>query len=98
MTRGLTFDQVADAGVFAWREDGYLYVDGRLLRVRNGDPARIEVTASALRPDEAMHSCFRDRRWRHLPDCGCVHCQSGNWRLPREGADRVAADGSPILL
>ncbi len=72
--RGLTFEQVEEAGVFAWRPDGYIYSNGRLLRIRNVDSTFFEVTPSTLDLDQARRS-FRHADWRHLPGCACGVCE-----------------------
>lgn len=73
---GLTYEQVEEAGVFAWRRDGYLYVDGRLVRVRNSDPCSIDLHESLMCPETAKRH-FPDRAWQHLPNCMCVFCSMG---------------------
>ena len=86
----LTFEQVRDAGVFAWRPDRYLYMDGRLLRevgagsklpVAHADERRL--VPSVMKGDEA----FLHNGWRHLHDCSCFICahhQSLNQLRPAE--------------
>jgi hypothetical protein len=73
-THGLSFSQVEEAGVFAWRPDGYIYADGRLLRVRSADSTSIEVIPSVLDADRARRR-FGDAGWYHLPDCDCGTCE-----------------------
>ena len=74
--RLLTFAQVREAGVFAWRPDHYVYVDGRLLRDIGAhgadgsiDPP-LHFVPSVMTGDEP----FLNGNWRHLDDCSCFLC------------------------
>jgi hypothetical protein len=73
----LNLDQVREAGVFAWREDGYLFADGRIMRVRNGDPRYIAVVYSGMRSEDAQR--LLNGGWRHMPECACTFCQPLEW-------------------
>lgn len=80
-TRFLTMDEVRQAGVFAWHEAGYLYVDGRIRRAITKLPPgaeqrpyrpRLVVTRSSMRGSERL---LREG-WSHLEDCRCVFCRA----------------------
>jgi len=77
----LTFGQVREAGVFAWRPDHYVYADGKLLRdvgARNldhylggyaNDPP-MHFVPSTMKGDEP----FLHSGWRHVDGCECFIC------------------------
>jgi hypothetical protein len=79
MLVSLSFSQVREAGLFAWREDHLLYtptLDAILnATTRDGDGedpvARLDVSASSQSGDEP------DMRegWHHLRECRCVYCR-----------------------
>ena len=87
MLVSLTFHQVREAGLFAWREDQLLYAPtlDSILSVSNGDGteddpgAGLNVRSSSLRGDEP------DARlgWHHLRECRCVYCREA--RLRQDG-------------
>ena len=75
----LTFSQVREAGLFAFREDHLLYtptldailtVSGRDGTEETAD-GHLDVRSSSLRGDEP------DVRigWHHLRECRCVYCR-----------------------
>jgi hypothetical protein len=75
----LTMDEVRQAGVFAWHEAGYLYVEGRIRRAITKLPPgaeqsryrmRLVVTRSSMRGDERL---LREG-WSHLEGCRCPLC------------------------
>jgi len=67
----LTLDQVKEAGVFAWNDDRYLYLDGRLLRMLPHSDGTVEVSES----DERARNAFAQRGWHHLARCHCRFCR-----------------------
>ena len=79
MLVSLTFSQVREAGLFAWREDHLLYAPSldAILNVFGAQgteeytSTHIDVRSSSLRGDEP------DTRigWHHLRECGCVYCR-----------------------
>lgn len=80
MNRSLSLAQVREAAVFAWHPQGYLLVDGELLRaVRMEPPASgghshiLRVGPTRLRGSEHMLS----EGWRHLKGCDCRFCAEG---------------------
>ena len=78
MLVSLTFSQVREAGLFAFREDHLLYTPtlGAILTVSSCDgeeqTTHLDVRSSSLRGDEP------DLRigWHHLRECRCVHCRA----------------------
>jgi len=85
MMVSLTFGQVREAGLFAWREDHILYTPtlDSILSVSSRDRTEgdvgmhLDVRSSSLRGDEP------DMRfgWRHLRECRCMHCRDARLLL-----------------
>ena len=75
MLVSLTFNQVREAGLPAWREDHLIYspvLDIILTaELRAGDD-RLDVRSSSLRGDEPETRVG----WHHLRECRCAHCRS----------------------
>jgi hypothetical protein len=79
MLVSLRFSQVREAGLFAWREDHFLYtptLDAILsATTHDGDHerpvAQFDVSSSSLSGDEPD---MRDG-WHHLRECRCVYCR-----------------------
>ena len=90
MLVSLTFRQVREAGLFAWREDHLVYtptLDTILSATsRDGDEKRadmwLDVRSSSLSGDEP------DMRvgWHHLRECRCVHCRDARQVLLHDDA------------
>lgn len=90
MLVSLSFSQIREAGLFAWREDHLLYtptldaivsattLDGNEERP---DP-RLDVRSSSLSGDEP------DMRvgWHHLRECRCVYCRNAHQVLLHDDA------------
>jgi hypothetical protein len=73
MLVSLTFLQVREAGLPAWREDNLLYspvLDCILSATIREDDGRLDVRSSSLRGDEPD---LRDG-WHHLRECRCARC------------------------
>jgi len=90
MLVSLTFSQVREAGLFAFREDHLLYTPtlDAILSVASGDGAaegagsHLDVRTSSLRGDEP------DTRigWHHLRECRCVYCREARLQFMRGDA------------
>jgi hypothetical protein len=90
MLVSLTFSQVREAGLFAFREDHLLYTPtlDAILTTSSGDAAEehsnghLDVRSSSLRGDEP------DLRigWHHLRECHCVYCREARLRLMHDDA------------
>lgn len=90
MLVSLTFSQVREAGLFAWREDHLLYTPtlDAILTVSPCDGswqdagAHLDVRTSSLRGDEP------DARigWHHLRECRCVYCRESRLQLMHDDA------------
>jgi hypothetical protein len=88
MLVSLTFSQVREAGLFAYREDHLLYTPtlDAILTVSSRDgeeqTAHLDVRSSSLRGDEP------DLRlgWHHLRECRCVHCRAARLQLLHDDA------------
>ncbi len=90
MLVSLTFSQVREAGLFAWREDHLVYAPSldAILSVFSADGAdedsstRFDVRSSSLRGDEP------DTRigWHHIRECHCVYCRHSRLLLLHDDA------------
>jgi hypothetical protein len=90
MLVSLTFRQVREAGLFAFREDHLLYtptLDAILTAsILDGpekdDAKRLDIRSSSLQGDEA------DARigWHHLRECRCVYCREARLQLAHDDA------------
>jgi len=58
--------------LFAWNDNRYLFVDGRLLRMRPHADGTVAITDS----DERATNMFTKRGWHHLSGCRCRFCES----------------------
>jgi hypothetical protein len=90
MQVSLSFSQVREAGLFAWREDHLLYTPSldAILSVSRADGTeegaapRLDMRSSSLDGDEqAMRF-----GWHHLRECRCVHCRDGRLKLVSDNA------------
>ena len=80
MLVSLTFSQVREAGLFAWREDHLVYTPtlDAILSVSSNSQTdaatgmHLDVRSSSMRGDEP------DMRigWHHIRECRCVYCRS----------------------
>ena len=73
----LTYAQVQEAGVFAWRPDHYVYVDGRLLRdigAHHAGPGAAGPPLQFVPSVMTGREPFLSAGWRHLDDCTCFVC------------------------
>jgi hypothetical protein len=90
MLVSLTFSQVREAGLFAWREDHLVYAPSldAILTVFGVDgsgehsTAHLDVRSSSLRGDEP------DVRigWHHVRECRCVYCRHDRLLLLHDDA------------
>ena len=90
MLVSLTFSQVREAGLFAFREDHLLYtptLDAILTTSSRDDTeehsnGHLDVRSSSLCGDEP------DMRigWHHLRECRCVYCREARLRLLHDDA------------
>lgn len=88
MLVSLTFSQVREAGLFAFREDQLLYTPtlDAILTVSScdgeGQTAHLDVRSSSLRGGEP------DLRigWHHLRECRCVYCRTARLQLLHDDA------------
>ena len=79
MLVSITFSQVREAGLFAWREDHFLYAPAQdaILSVSNHDGSaddpgpHPDVHSSPLLGDQPEMRLG----WHHLRECHCVHCR-----------------------
>ena len=79
MLVSITYSQVREAGLFAWREDHLLYSPSHdaILSASNCDGSaddpglHLDVHSSSLQGDEPETSLG----WHHLRECRCVHCR-----------------------
>jgi hypothetical protein len=74
----LSYAEVQRLGAVSWHPVGYLYVDGRLLRIaaESSDCRSISVKlvrTSSLHGDEKLIQTG----WHHLEGCECEHCRAG---------------------
>lgn len=89
MLGSLTFRQVREAGLFAWREDHLLYtptLDAILstatLDKSNERPSRFDVRSSSMSGYEPEMRFG----WHHLRECRCVYCRDGRLVLVHDDA------------
>lgn len=93
MLVSLTFKQVREEGLPAWREDHLLYspvLDMILTaELRDGDD-RLDVRSSSLRGDEP------DTRigWHHLRECRCACCHDARDLLVHDDVWQQASSTS----
>jgi hypothetical protein len=90
MLVSLTFSQVREAGLFAFREDHLVYTPtlDAILTVsigespEEGQASHLDVRSSSLRGDEP------DTRigWHHLRECHCVYCREARLQLLHDDA------------
>ena len=90
MLVSLTFSQVREAGLFAFRDDHLLYtptLDAILAASRHdgteeGADGHFDVRSSSLLGDEP------DARfgWHHLRECRCVYCREARLQLMLDDA------------
>lgn len=90
MLVSLTFSQVREAGLFAFREDHLLYTPtlDAILTVSGRDAnegqatGHLDVRSSSLRGDEP------DMRigWHHLRECRCVYCRNARLAMVHNDA------------
>jgi hypothetical protein len=90
MLVSLTFSQVREAGLFAFREDHLLYTPtlDAILSTSYGEGAEqdvdghLDVRSSSLRGDEP------DTRigWHHLRECRCAYCREARMQLMHDDA------------
>jgi hypothetical protein len=90
MLVSLTFSQVREAGLFAFREDHLLYTPtlDAILKVsgRGGNEemanVHLDVRSSSISGDDP------DVRigWHHLRECRCVHCREARLLLMHDDA------------
>ena len=90
MLVSLTFSQIREAGLFAFREDHLLYtptLDTILATSSHDDTeedgdGRLDVRSSSLSGDEP------DARlgWHHLRECRCVYCREARLQLMLDDA------------
>lgn len=84
MLVALTYAQVREAGLFAWRSDDFIYTPsldrilGVVSRTRNEQhpDGVLDIVASSLLGDET--AMLRD--WHHVRECHCVYCRAGRLR------------------
>jgi hypothetical protein len=85
MLVSLSFSQVREAGLFAWRDDHVLYSPSldAILSVLSVDGteeaprARLDMRSSSLGGDDRAMRLG----WHHLRECRCVHCRDGRLKL-----------------
>jgi hypothetical protein len=90
MLVSLTFSQVRETGLFAWREDHLLYtptLDAILSAAVVGGDAerpgtRLDVRSSSLSGDEPNMGMG----WHHMRECRCVYCRDGRLMLVHDDA------------
>jgi hypothetical protein len=90
MLVSLTFIQVREAGLFAFREDHLLYtptLDAILTTSSRDDDeeqlnGHLDVRSSSLRGDEPGLRIG----WHHLRECRCVHCRAARLQLLHDDA------------
>jgi hypothetical protein len=90
MLVSLSFSQVREAGLFAFREDHLLYTPtlDAILAVthREGDEedcdGRLDVLSSSLRGDEPNVRIG----WHHLRECRCVYCREARLQMIHDDA------------
>jgi hypothetical protein len=88
MLVSLTFSQVREAGLFAWREDHLVYTPSldAILSVStlagNGGNSgtRLDMRSSSMDGDELGSRLG----WHHLRECRCVHCRDGRMLLSHD--------------
>jgi hypothetical protein len=90
MLVSLTFSQVREAGLFAFREDHLVYtptLDAILTTsiedgTEEGGDHHLDVRSSSLTGDES------DVRigWHHLRECRCVYCREARLQLLHDDA------------
>jgi hypothetical protein len=77
MLVSITYSQVREAGLFAWRDDHFIYTPtlDAILSVSDGTGddagARLDVHSSSLHGNEPEMRLG----WHHLRECRCVHCR-----------------------
>jgi hypothetical protein len=80
MSVSLTFQEVEEAGLFAWRRDHFLFLPEQqcFARVVDGeqraDVEGLDIRRSDMRGDESG----MQKGWHHFPDCHCRFCQTGH--------------------
>ena len=78
----LTLEQAKTAGRFAWHRDGWLVVDGEVVRLLLGsqDEPRpslaIEYGQVAPETEWEYGPNMRNGDWHHLSGCDCQFCRS----------------------
>jgi hypothetical protein len=85
MLVSLTFSQVREAGLFAFREDHLLYtptLDAILLTTSQdgtgkGAGGRLDVRSSSILGDEPEMRLG----WHHLRECRCVYCREARLQM-----------------
>jgi hypothetical protein len=90
MLVSLTFGQVREAGLFAWREDHLLYTPtlDAILTVssRNGTQedavTHLDVRSSLLDGTELETHLG----WHHLRECRCIHCRDARLAMSPDAA------------
>jgi hypothetical protein len=93
MLVALTYTQVREAGLFAWRGDDFIYTPsldrilGVVSRTRSEQHPNgvLDIVASSVLGDEP--GMLRD--WHHVRECQCAYCRAGRLRDDaREDAGR----------
>jgi hypothetical protein len=93
MMVSLTFNQVREAGLPAWREDHLLYsptLDIILSAMTRSGDDRLDVRSSSLRGDEPE----MQTGWHHLRECRCVRCREVRQGLVHEGVWQRASSST----
>jgi hypothetical protein len=77
VAQGLSFDEVRHGTAVAWHPAGYLFLDGRLLRIAADCEQGSEIVLRSVRPS-TLHGSedHIQSGWRHLDDCDCEGCRS----------------------
>lgn len=71
----LSYAEVQRLGAVSWHPVGYLYVDGRLLRIVGEPPGCGSISVKVVRPS-SLHGDepLIQTGWHHLEGCECERC------------------------
>jgi hypothetical protein len=90
MLVSLTFSQVREAGLFAWREDHLLYTPtlDAILSVSSRDGTEEDAGMVLDVRSSSLQGCEPETRlgWHHLRECRCVHCRDARMLLTLDDA------------